>query len=185
MPESSRLCRNVNSDLYRCGADAANKLASFTSIKTVSCTSVDRDRYGRIVARCSVGAVDVAGVAGPVRPSAGLALVVTWQLRRGAVERQPGPGRVSGPKRGRCHGSTGPASAAVVARRFARTERGRAAYSSVRRLRGADGYIRFTVRPWEPATDVTYRRLRSHRCAHQHRLPYNFRKRHSLRSAIR
>ncbi len=59
-PESSQLCRNANSDLYRCGADAANKLASFAAGKVVGCASVDRDRYGRTVARCSVGGTDMA-----------------------------------------------------------------------------------------------------------------------------
>jgi endonuclease YncB( thermonuclease family) len=59
-PESSQLCRNANSDLYRCGADAANKLASFIEAKVVSCESVNQDRYGRIVARCSVNGTDIA-----------------------------------------------------------------------------------------------------------------------------
>lgn len=59
-PESSQLCRNANSDLYRCGADAANKLAGFTTGKVVSCVPVDRDRYGRTVARCAVGDIDIA-----------------------------------------------------------------------------------------------------------------------------
>ncbi|WP_083801625.1 thermonuclease family protein [Afipia sp. 1NLS2] len=59
-PESSQLCRNGNSDLYRCGAEAANTLSAFTSGKVVNCESVDRDRYGRIVARCSVNGVDIA-----------------------------------------------------------------------------------------------------------------------------
>ena len=59
--------------------------------------------------------------------------------------------------------------------------------SELKRGWGVSG---FTVRPWEPATDVTYRRLRSHWCAHRHRLPYSFRQRHnamfdSLASNIR
>lgn len=59
-PESSQLCRNNNSDLYRCGAEAANKLSAFTSGKVVSCVPVDRDRYRRVVARCSVNGIDMA-----------------------------------------------------------------------------------------------------------------------------
>jgi endonuclease YncB( thermonuclease family) len=59
-PESSQLCRNSNSDLYRCGAEAANKLSVFTTGKIVNCEPVDRDRYGRTVARCSVNGVDIA-----------------------------------------------------------------------------------------------------------------------------
>jgi len=59
-PESSQLCRNANSDLYRCGAKAANALANHVAGKPVRCESVDRDRYGRTVARCFVGGVDMA-----------------------------------------------------------------------------------------------------------------------------
>lgn len=59
-PESSQLCRNGNSDLYRCGAAAANKLFAFTSGKVVNCEPVDRDLYGRTVARCSVNGTDIA-----------------------------------------------------------------------------------------------------------------------------
>jgi endonuclease YncB( thermonuclease family) len=58
-PESSQLCRNSNSDLYRCGADAANKLAAFTAEKVVNCAPLDRDRYGRTVARCAVNDIDI------------------------------------------------------------------------------------------------------------------------------
>lgn len=59
-PEAAQLCRNANSDLYRCGADAANKLAAFTVGKAISCATVDRDRYGRTVARCLVNGTDMA-----------------------------------------------------------------------------------------------------------------------------
>nr|WP_081602550.1 thermonuclease family protein [Afipia felis] len=59
-PESSQLCRNNNSDLYRCGAEAANKLSAFTLGKIVNCEPIDRDRYGRTVARCSVNGADIA-----------------------------------------------------------------------------------------------------------------------------
>jgi endonuclease YncB( thermonuclease family) len=59
-PESSQLCRNGNSDLYRWGAEAANGLSAFTSGKVVNCEPVDRDRYGRTVARCSVNGADIA-----------------------------------------------------------------------------------------------------------------------------
>lgn len=58
-PESSQRCRNSNSDLYRCGADAANKLAAFTAEKVVNCAPLDRDRYGRTVARCAVNDIDI------------------------------------------------------------------------------------------------------------------------------
>ena len=59
-PESSQLCRGPDSLQFRCGAKAANALADFTAGQTVSCTQVDRDRYGRVVARCDVGGTDMA-----------------------------------------------------------------------------------------------------------------------------
>lgn len=53
-PESAQLCRNQDSDLYRCGAAAANGLDAFIADRPVSCQVVDRDRYGRSVADCEV-----------------------------------------------------------------------------------------------------------------------------------
>jgi len=58
--ESSQLCRNNNSDLYRCGAEAANRLSSFTAGKVVNCAPVGHDSYRRTVARCSINGVDIA-----------------------------------------------------------------------------------------------------------------------------
>lgn len=56
-PESSQLCRNDDSNLYQCGRSAATAIAGLLwAIKRpVSCTPVDRDRYGRTVAMCSLG----------------------------------------------------------------------------------------------------------------------------------
>ena len=39
-PESSQLCRGADSNLYRCGAKAANDLNSFIARRPVSCTPV-------------------------------------------------------------------------------------------------------------------------------------------------
>jgi endonuclease YncB( thermonuclease family) len=58
-PESSQLCRGRDRRPYRCGAQAANALDAFTRAKTVRCTPLDGDRYGRIVARCAVGKIDL------------------------------------------------------------------------------------------------------------------------------
>ena len=58
-PESSQLCRGADSNLYRCGAKAANDLDSFIARRTVNCTSVAEDQYGRTVATCSVGGADI------------------------------------------------------------------------------------------------------------------------------
>ncbi|WP_349629375.1 thermonuclease family protein [Bradyrhizobium sp. BR2003] len=45
---------------YRCGQVAANALSGLIGRQAVACVEVDRDRYGRLVAVCSVGKVDLA-----------------------------------------------------------------------------------------------------------------------------
>jgi endonuclease YncB( thermonuclease family) len=69
-PESAQLCRGRDRKRYRCGALAANTLDAFTRAKTLRCTPVDGDRYGRIVARCAAGVTDL----GRFMVSRGLAL---------------------------------------------------------------------------------------------------------------
>ncbi|WP_319798816.1 thermonuclease family protein [Nitrobacter sp.] len=59
-PESDQLCRDEDSALYRCGQKAANDLAAFIDRRPVQCIEVDRDRYGRAVAVCTVAGVDLA-----------------------------------------------------------------------------------------------------------------------------
>src|SRR4030088_2301882 len=54
-PESGQLCRDADSDLYQCGAKAANDLDTFIARRPVNCTPVAEDQYGRTVATCSVG----------------------------------------------------------------------------------------------------------------------------------
>lgn len=58
-PESSQLCRGADSNLYRCGAKAANGLDIFIARRPVNCTPVAEDRYGRTVATCAVGGADL------------------------------------------------------------------------------------------------------------------------------
>jgi endonuclease YncB( thermonuclease family) len=55
---------------WACGEAAANKLRSLTSGRTITCTKKDKDTYGRTVAVCSNGSVDL----GAELASAGLAL---------------------------------------------------------------------------------------------------------------
>jgi len=69
-PESTQLCRGRDRRPYRCGALSANTLDAFTRGKTVRCTPLDGDRYGRIVARCAVGKLDL----GQMLVSRGLAI---------------------------------------------------------------------------------------------------------------
>jgi endonuclease YncB( thermonuclease family) len=58
-PESSQLCRNEESDQYRCGAVSANSLDQFIAGRPVNCSPISLDRYGRTVARCAVGEADL------------------------------------------------------------------------------------------------------------------------------
>jgi len=69
-PESTQLCRGRDRRPYRCGALSANTLDAFTRTKTVRCTPIDDDRYGRIVGRCAVGKIDL----GQMLVSRGLAV---------------------------------------------------------------------------------------------------------------
>jgi endonuclease YncB( thermonuclease family) len=59
-PESDQLCRNEESDLYRYGQRASNALFEFIDHRPVECIEVDRDRYNRAVAVCTVGGTDIA-----------------------------------------------------------------------------------------------------------------------------
>lgn len=59
-PESNQLCRDEDASPYRCGATAANALHDFIAGRPVECVEVDRDRYGRGVAVCTVGGIDLS-----------------------------------------------------------------------------------------------------------------------------
>lgn len=58
-PESDQLCRDQESSLYRCGAQAANDLDAFIARRMVSCMPMNLDQYGRTVATCTVGGADL------------------------------------------------------------------------------------------------------------------------------
>jgi endonuclease YncB( thermonuclease family) len=57
-PEGRQLCQDATGADYRCGQRAAIALAGFLDRRTVSCAWSEIDRYGRILARCIVGAQD-------------------------------------------------------------------------------------------------------------------------------
>lgn len=60
-PESRQTCAR-GGETYRCGQEAANALTNWVGQRAVTCTPQGRpDRYRRIVARCSVQGVDLAG----------------------------------------------------------------------------------------------------------------------------
>ena len=58
-PESTQLCRGDDSLQYRCGAKAANDLDAFIARRPVSCSPMNLDQYGRMVATCSAGGADL------------------------------------------------------------------------------------------------------------------------------
>jgi len=71
-PEGRQTCQRRGSD-YRCGQEAANALDRHINARPVVCMQQDVDRYGRVVARCSVGGSDLGA----------------WLVRRGLAIRYP------------------------------------------------------------------------------------------------
>src|SRR5262249_37850810 len=57
-PEHDQTCAAAGSQ-YRCGQQAALALADEIGAKTVACSPRDVDRYGRIVAVCSIAGEDL------------------------------------------------------------------------------------------------------------------------------
>jgi endonuclease YncB( thermonuclease family) len=57
-PEGRQLCQ-ANGTQYRCGQQAALALADHIGRQTVTCIGRDIDRYGRIVAVCTVAGADI------------------------------------------------------------------------------------------------------------------------------
>jgi endonuclease YncB( thermonuclease family) len=54
-PEYRQTCRDEGGRDWNCGREAARALRDLVSRRTVECTGLDADRYGRLVARCTVG----------------------------------------------------------------------------------------------------------------------------------
>lgn len=59
-PERRQRCERGGRP-YACGAEAKAALAALVRRGPVACVPVDRDRYGRTVARCAVDGVDLGG----------------------------------------------------------------------------------------------------------------------------
>lgn len=57
--EGRQLCADRSGSHWRCGAAAANALAELVGRKAVECRAIDRDRYGRVVAVCFVGSLNI------------------------------------------------------------------------------------------------------------------------------
>lgn len=66
-PEWDQTCRRADGAEYRCGLEAKDALRNLIAGRPVTCVGVVqadggvRDRYGRLLGRCSVGGVDLAG----------------------------------------------------------------------------------------------------------------------------
>lgn len=58
-PESAQTCLDANGKAYRCGQRAAFALSDKVGARPVSCQPTGKDRYGRIVARCSLAGEDL------------------------------------------------------------------------------------------------------------------------------
>ncbi|MEQ1522432.1 MAG: thermonuclease family protein [Aestuariivirga sp.] len=60
-PEYRQSCTDRHGAEYPCGKQAANALRSLVREGEVSCTSIETDRYGRAVAVCKRGDLDING----------------------------------------------------------------------------------------------------------------------------
>jgi endonuclease YncB( thermonuclease family) len=58
-PEAAQTCRDREGTAYRCGQRAALALSDHLGKAPISCRAVDRDVYGRIVAKCAQNGADI------------------------------------------------------------------------------------------------------------------------------
>jgi endonuclease YncB( thermonuclease family) len=58
-PEATQTCTNAQGTAYRCGRQAARALDDLVGRRTVTCAQRDTDQYGRPVAICRQGIVDL------------------------------------------------------------------------------------------------------------------------------
>lgn len=58
-PEGRQVCRDGGGQAYRCGDRARDQLKALIGERPVDCRQRDRDQYGRSVAQCRAGGVDL------------------------------------------------------------------------------------------------------------------------------
>ena len=58
-PEREQECFTKNDEPYKCGLVAAKVLSKLIVGKKLTCKGNSRDRYGRLIAKCSLGNVDI------------------------------------------------------------------------------------------------------------------------------
>jgi endonuclease YncB( thermonuclease family) len=59
-PESAQQCQKLDGSAWPCGRRAALALSDHIGIQNVSCQEQSRDRYGRIVANCTLAGRDLS-----------------------------------------------------------------------------------------------------------------------------
>ena len=59
-PESQQTCADRHGTTWRCGQKASLALSDWIGQRTVTCETTEKDKYGRWLARCSVGGTDLA-----------------------------------------------------------------------------------------------------------------------------
>lgn len=58
-PEREQECFTKNDEPYKCGLVAAKALSKLIVGQKLTCKGNDRDRYGRLIAKCTLGNVDI------------------------------------------------------------------------------------------------------------------------------
>jgi endonuclease YncB( thermonuclease family) len=58
-PEVEQSCRNQSGAAYRCGEWASNALSGHIGTGAVTCRGIERDTYGRLVAKCAHDGIDI------------------------------------------------------------------------------------------------------------------------------
>jgi endonuclease YncB( thermonuclease family) len=58
-PEAAQTCLDQSGKTYRCGREAAFALSDKVGARPISCQPTGKDRYGRVVARCSLAGEDL------------------------------------------------------------------------------------------------------------------------------
>ncbi len=59
-PEWDQDCRRADGSAWSCGRAATDRMRELTRGRELSCTASGRDRYGRLLATCRAGGLDVA-----------------------------------------------------------------------------------------------------------------------------
>jgi endonuclease YncB( thermonuclease family) len=60
-PEYRQICSDGNGRDYACGKEAAAALRQLLGGQTVTCSSIETDRYGRAIAECKAGDLNING----------------------------------------------------------------------------------------------------------------------------